>query len=68
MKSVRPIRHASVISIWELADRAAALAWLARNPDLPGAEPDAAGELCPSTPCPPSPAPLAVALSQSTLF
>lgn len=34
-KSARPIRHASVIAVWELADRAAALAWLARNPDLP---------------------------------
>jgi hypothetical protein len=31
--SARPSRHASIITTWELADRAAALAWLARNPD-----------------------------------
>jgi hypothetical protein len=37
-KSARPSRHASVLTVWELADRGAALAWLARNPDLP--EPD----------------------------
>ena len=49
-KSARPIRHASVIAVWELADRAAALAWLARHPDLPDAEPDDAGALCPSDP------------------
>jgi hypothetical protein len=57
-----------VIAVWELADRAAALAWLARNPDLPGAEPDAAGGLCPSTPRPSSPAPVTNSLNQPKLF
>ncbi len=33
-QSSRPIRHASVISVWELADRAAALAWLAHHPEI----------------------------------
>jgi hypothetical protein len=56
-KSARPIRHASVIAVWELADRAAAIAWLARNPDLPEAE-DGDGVPCLATPKPPSPAPL----------
>ena len=36
--SCRPIRHASVITVWELADLAAAVAWLSRHPELP--EPD----------------------------
>ncbi len=67
-KSARPVRHASVIAIWELVDRAGALAWLARNPDFPDAEPGAAGGLCPSTPQSPSPAPLAATLSQPKLF
>ena len=68
-KSARPIRHASVIAVWELADRAAALAWLARHPDLAGARAgDDEGALCPSTPKPPSPTPLAVALTQPNLF
>lgn len=38
VSSARPSRHASILSIWQLADRAGAIAWLARNPDLP--EPD----------------------------
>jgi hypothetical protein len=33
--SMRPERHASIIAVWCLADRAAAMAWLADNPDLP---------------------------------
>ena len=33
--SSRPERHASIIAIWALADRAAALAWLAVHPELP---------------------------------
>ena len=66
-KSARPIRHASVIAVWELADRAAAIAWLARNPDLPEAE-DGDGVPCLATPKPPSPAPLAVAVAQPNLF
>ena len=61
-KSTRPTRHASVIAVWELTDRAAALAWLARNPDLPEAE-DGDGAPCLATPKPPSPTPLAVSLS-----
>lgn len=36
--SCRPNRHASIISTWELADHAAALAWLAHNPELPEPE------------------------------
>ena len=52
-KSARPIRHASIIAVLELSDRAAALAWLARNPDLPEPEDDA-GAPCPATPEPPS--------------
>jgi hypothetical protein len=68
-KSARPARHASVITVWELADRAGALAWLARHPDLPDDdEPDAAGGLCPSTPRTPSPTPHSASVSQSTLF
>ena len=67
--SSRPSRHASILSIWQLADRAGAIAWLARNPDLPDSEPgDDAGATSPATPKPPSPAPLAVALNQATLF
>jgi hypothetical protein len=68
-KSARPSRHASIVTVWELGDRAAALAWLAHNPDLPDAEPgDDAGWPCPA-PAPPSrPAPLATALSQPNLF
>jgi hypothetical protein len=66
-KSARPIRHASVIAVWELVDRAAALAWLARNPDLPEAE-DGDGAPCLATPKPPSPTPLAVAVAQPSLF
>ena len=65
-KSARPIRHSSVIGVWELADRDAALAWLARNPDLPEAE-DGDGVPCLATPKPPSPAPLTVALAEPSL-
>jgi hypothetical protein len=66
-KSARPIRHASVIAVWKLADRAGALAWLARNPELPDAE-DGDGVPCLATPKPPSPAPLTVAVAQPNLF
>jgi hypothetical protein len=38
--STRPARHASIQTVWELADRAAALAWLADNPDLPDSDLD----------------------------
>jgi hypothetical protein len=34
-KSARPIRHSSVLSLWELADRAGAMTWLVRNTELP---------------------------------
>jgi hypothetical protein len=69
-KSARPIRHASVTAVWELADRAGALAWLARNPDLPDpTEPDdEVGAPSPTPSGSPSPTPLAVALSQPSLF
>jgi len=67
--SRRPTRHASVIAVWELADRAAALAWLARHPDLPDPpEPDDDGAPSPPPAGSPSPTPLAVAHRQSTLF
>lgn len=33
-RSTRPERHASVVGIWRLADRDAALRWLAENPPL----------------------------------
>jgi len=66
--SSRPSRHASFISTWVLADRAGAIAWLARNPELPEPEPDDAGAPSPTTSKPPSPAPLAVALHQTSLF
>ncbi len=67
--SCRPIRHASVIAVWELADRAAALAWLAANPELPEPdEPDAAGATSPTPSGSPSPPPLAVALASPTHF
>ena len=35
VRSKRPERHASWIEVWELADSAAAEAWLETNPDLP---------------------------------
>ena len=67
--SSRPSRHASTLSVWQLADRAGAIAWLARNPDLPEPEPgDDAGAPSPTTSKPPSPEPLAVALHQPSLF
>ena len=49
-----------------IANRAAAMAWLARNPDLPEAEDDD-GAPCPATPKPPSPTPLAVSVAQPNL-
>src|SRR5262249_50453441 len=33
-RTARPQGHARPIQVWELADRDAALAWLAANPDL----------------------------------
>jgi hypothetical protein len=36
----RPEGHARPIAVWELADRAAALAWLAAHPALPDPDPD----------------------------
>jgi hypothetical protein len=69
-KSSRPEAHAWMLTVWELADRAAALAWLAHNPELPDPEPDEdAGQPCPEPPTTPTPAPLATtAVSQPTLF
>ncbi len=67
--SSRPSRHASILSIWELADRAGATAWLDRHPDVPDPDPvDEAGATSPTTSKPPSPEPLAVALHQPCLF
>lgn len=41
VRSTRPVRHASWLQIWELADREAAEAWLRDHPDLPDpVEPD----------------------------
>jgi hypothetical protein len=33
--SARPERHASILAVWALADRDAALRWLADHPELP---------------------------------
>jgi hypothetical protein len=67
--SSRPSRHASTLSIWQLDDRAGAIAWLARNPELPEPDPgDDDGAPSPTPSKPPSPAPLAVALHQPRLF
>lgn len=66
--SARPSRNSSILSVWELADRDGAIAWLERNPDPTDPEPDDAGAPSPTTPKPPSPAPLAVALHQPCLF
>lgn len=41
VRSCRPERHASIQAVWGLADRAAALLWLADHPDLPDETPDA---------------------------
>lgn len=38
-KSRRPDAHARPVSVWQLVDRAAALAWLTDNPDRPDPEP-----------------------------
>jgi hypothetical protein len=65
--SARPNRNASIMSVWELADRPGAITWLARNPELPDPL-NKAGAPSPTTSKPPSPAPLAVSLSQATLF
>lgn len=35
VRSCRATRHASILAVWGLADRAAAVAWLADHPDLP---------------------------------
>ena len=65
-KSARPSRHASLLTVWELADRAAALAWLSQNPDLPDPENEDDGEgvpcLAPLTP------PSDLPASQTLLF
>jgi hypothetical protein len=62
-KSSRPVAHARKITIWGLADRAAALAWLDRHPDLP--DPDDMGA---ASPAPLSPIPTPVVLRQPMLF
>lgn len=40
VKTRRAERNASRISEWELADRAAAVAWLRENPEIPDEPPD----------------------------
>jgi hypothetical protein len=40
-RTARPAAHARPVTLWALADRAAALAWLDRHPHLPGPEPAA---------------------------
>jgi hypothetical protein len=40
VKSSRPEAHARKLTDWELADRDAALAWLARHPNLSDPEPE----------------------------
>jgi hypothetical protein len=42
----RPMAHARPLSVWRLADRAAALHWLADHPDLP--DPDQSDEVAAS--------------------
>lgn len=42
VRSTRPERHASVIAVWRLTDRDAALVWLADHPELPDADADRA--------------------------
>jgi hypothetical protein len=64
-RSCRPSRHASIISIWEIADRDAARAWLDAHPDLPDPEPDDAGAPCP---VPLSPIPTPLVTHQAMLF
>ena len=68
VKSSRREAHARKVTVWELADQAAALAWLAHNPDLPDPEPNEDGD--DGAPCqvqPTSPtSPLSI--SQSQLF
>jgi hypothetical protein len=41
--TARPEAHARPVSIWQLADRAAALAWLAAHPDRPDPLPEPEG-------------------------
>ena len=40
VRSTRPERHASVLAVWQLTDRDAALAWLDAHPDLPDVDAD----------------------------
>lgn len=69
VKSSRPVAHARKITVWELDNRAAALAWLADHHDMPDPEPDdSAGVSCPNPPISPTPAPFDVATHQPTLF
>lgn len=38
-RTARPLAHARPVTVWALADRAAALGWLAAHPPLPDPEP-----------------------------
>jgi hypothetical protein len=42
-RSERPEAHRRDLAVWEVADRDAAVAWLAAHPDLPDPEPPAPG-------------------------
>jgi hypothetical protein len=44
VRSCRPEAHGRKITVWELADYAAAEAWLAQNPELPVPSPDEDGD------------------------
>jgi hypothetical protein len=59
-QSSRPTRHASTISVWELADRDASLTWLARHPELPEPVDDTATDPTPIEP--------AAAIQQMTMM
>jgi hypothetical protein len=62
--SARPSRHASILIVWELADRAAAIAWLTHDYDSE----DEGGAPSPATPKPPAPTPLLASVPQTALF
>jgi hypothetical protein len=47
-RTSRPLAHARRVTVWELADRKGAFAWLAAHPELP--DPDGAPATCPPLP------------------
>jgi hypothetical protein len=44
-RTARPLAHARPVTVWALADRAAALAWLDAHPPLPDPEPATPAQL-----------------------